>query len=67
MTISVAPRISYFSWKRGILSFNKIVISTGAQRSGEICGFSSGSHPVSLASAIHLFRSSAPYGIRCTL
>src|SRR5271168_1850015 len=35
----VAVEISCFSWKRGSLSSNKIVVSTGAQRSGEICGF----------------------------
>jgi hypothetical protein len=38
----VAAKITYFPWKRGIQSSNKIVISTGAQRSGEICGFLSG-------------------------
>src|ERR1700722_2024961 len=27
-----------FSWKRGIIYSNIIVISTGAQRTGEICG-----------------------------
>jgi hypothetical protein len=35
---SVAAKASYFSWKHGIQSLNRIVISTGAQRSGEICG-----------------------------
>ena len=37
---SVAAEISDVFWKRGIPSSNRIVISTGAQRSGEICGFS---------------------------
>jgi hypothetical protein len=41
---SVGARISYFSWKRGIRFSNRIVISTEAQRSGEICGFFFGSH-----------------------
>jgi hypothetical protein len=36
---SVAAKISYFSWKRGTLFSNRVVISTGAKRSGEICGF----------------------------
>jgi len=36
---SVAAKISSFSWKRGTLSSNRIVISTGAERSGEICVF----------------------------
>src|SRR5277367_2377762 len=34
----VATKISYFSWKHGLPPSNKIVISAGAQRSGEICG-----------------------------
>jgi hypothetical protein len=46
---SVAATISYFSWKRGISPTNKFVISTGAQRSGEICGFFSVLTQISLA------------------
>jgi hypothetical protein len=41
---SVAAQISYLSWKLEIPSSNRIVISTGAQRSGEICGVSWFSH-----------------------
>jgi hypothetical protein len=33
---SVAGEISYFPWKPGFPSSNRIVISTGAKRSGEI-------------------------------
>jgi hypothetical protein len=46
----VAAKISYFSWTSQILSFNRIVISTGAQRSGEICGFPFGFHAGTLGS-----------------
>jgi hypothetical protein len=38
MTILFASRILRFQEKFEILSCNKIVISTGAERSGEICG-----------------------------
>ena len=44
MTNLFAGEILYLSWKHGFLPSNRIVISTGAQRSGEICGFFSCSH-----------------------
>jgi hypothetical protein len=37
------------SWKHGIPPSKKFVISTGAQRSGEICGFFSVLTQISLA------------------
>jgi hypothetical protein len=42
MTILFEDEIPRFQEKPEILKSNKIVISTGAQRSGEICGFPSG-------------------------
>ncbi|HET6219169.1 MAG TPA: hypothetical protein VFE27_19250 [Acidobacteriaceae bacterium] len=44
----VAREFPIIQWMRARLWLNKFVISTGAQRSGEICGFAFASHAPTL-------------------